>query len=249
VLTVRRAIAMLGLEGVRRCALALRPWPGPLDGADAAQLARLMERCRRAGRVALALRPPGYDGEVAYLVTLLQALGRLVVQYHFADEARQIDRLMQAAPAEREGESSEPGMNEEGAAYAVLGVDIESIGSAVARWWGLGDGMQVMIRRLPRTTPVRQPETDDELLRTLGSCAHEAVEALSAPVPAAALEKVARRYGRALALRPRDLQDALHGGVEEPISEPGLTAAMPLEALDGRAGASSAAGPERHAAR
>jgi non-specific serine/threonine protein kinase len=245
VLTVRRAIAMLGLEGVRRCALALRPWPGPLDGAGAEQLARLMERCRRAGRVALALRPPGYDGEVAYLVTLLQALGWLVVQYHFADETRQIDRLMQPAPAAREGETSELGMGEEAAAYAVLGVDIESIGSAVARGWGLGDGMQLMIRRLPRATPVREPESDDELLRTLGSCAHEAVEALSAPVPAAALEKVARRYGRALGLRPRDLQDALYGGTEGPISQPGLTAAMPLEALDGRVGACSAAGPVR----
>jgi non-specific serine/threonine protein kinase len=249
VLTVRRAIAMLGLEGVRRCALALRPWPGPLDGASAAQLASLMERCRRAGRVALALRPPGYDGEVAYLVTLLQALGWLVVQYHFADEARQIDRLMQPAPAARQGESSEPGMSEEAAAYAVLGVDFDSIGSAVARWWGLGDGMQLMIRRLPRATPVRQPESDDELLRTLGSCAHEAVEAMSAPLPAAALEKVTRRYGRALGLRPRDLQDALHGGMEGPISQPGLTAAMPLEALDGRAGTSPAAGPVRPVAR
>jgi non-specific serine/threonine protein kinase len=208
-----------------------------------------MERCRRAGRVALALRPPGYDGEVAYLVTLLQALGWLVVQYHFADEARQIDRLMQAAPAAREGESSEPGMSEEAAAYAVLGVDFDSIGSAVARWWGLGDGMQLMIRRLPRATPVRQPESDDELLRTLGSCAHEAVEAMSAPLPAAALEKVTRRYGRALGLRPRDLQDALHGGMEGPISQPGLTAAMPLEALDGRAGTSPAAGPVRPVAR
>jgi non-specific serine/threonine protein kinase len=247
VLTVRRAIAMLGLEGVRRCALALRPWPGPLDDTGAAQLARLIERCRRAGRVALGLRPAGYDGEVAYLVTLLQALGWLVVRYHFADEARQIDRLMQAAPAGRAGEPQEPGMSEEGAAYAVLGVDVESIGSAVARGWGLGDAMQAMIRRLPRATPVRQPETDDEVLRALGSCAHEAVEALSVPVPAAALEKVARRYGRPLGLRLRDLQDALHGGIEGPISQPGLTAAMPLDGVDGRAGASPAAGPVRPA--
>jgi hypothetical protein len=68
-------------------------------------------------------------------------------------------------------------------------------------------------------------------------------------VPAAALEKVTRRYGRALGLRPRDLQDALHGGMEGPISQPGLTAAMPLEALDGRAGTSPAAGPVRPVAR
>ena len=85
VLTVRRAIAMMGLEGVRRAALALRPWPGPLNDTGAADLERLIERCKRAGRVAVALRPAGYDAEVIYLITLLQNMGRLVVHYHFAD--------------------------------------------------------------------------------------------------------------------------------------------------------------------
>ena len=33
VLTIRRAIAMLGLDGVRRAALGLRAWPGPLAGS------------------------------------------------------------------------------------------------------------------------------------------------------------------------------------------------------------------------
>ena len=65
---------------------------------------RLIERCQRAGRVALALRPAGYDAEVVYLMTLLQSLGRLVVHYHFPDEAAQIRRLMQPAPSAREGE-------------------------------------------------------------------------------------------------------------------------------------------------
>ena len=43
VLTVRRAIAMLGLEGVRRAALALRPWPGPLNEQGAAALEQLID--------------------------------------------------------------------------------------------------------------------------------------------------------------------------------------------------------------
>ena len=80
ILTVRRAISMLGLDGVRRAALSLRPWPGALKDADAQDLARLVERARRAGRAAIALRPAGYDAEVAFLITLLQNLGRLVVQ-------------------------------------------------------------------------------------------------------------------------------------------------------------------------
>ena len=128
VLTVRRAIAMLGLEGVRRAALALRPWPGPLQESGAQQLQMLINRCKRAGRVAMALRPAGYDGEVVYLVALLQNLGRLVVHYHFAEEAQQIRRLMQTAPAQREGDPEEPGMAEEAAAFAAAGFDEPQVG-------------------------------------------------------------------------------------------------------------------------
>jgi eukaryotic-like serine/threonine-protein kinase len=211
VLTVRRAIAMLGMDGVRRAALALRPWPGPLNESGAADLQRLIDRCKRAGRVALVLRPAGYDAEVVYLITLLQNLGRLVVNYHFADEAQQIRRLMQPAPSPREGEPEDPGMSEEGAAFAVLGTDIESIGSAVARHWGLDDGVLAMVRRQPAATSPHAPDNDDDLLRLLASCANEAVDALSQPAArvVAALTRVVSRYGRAFNFGLRELQAAL----------------------------------------
>jgi non-specific serine/threonine protein kinase len=211
VLTVRRAILMLGLDGVRRAALVLRPWPGPLNEAQAGELEQLFERVKRAARVAQSLRPPGYDLEVVYLVTLLQNLGRLAVQYHFPDEAQQIERLMQPAPSPREGEPDEPGLGEEAASYAVLGIDIEALGAAVARHWGLDSAVLHMIRRLPRSVPVRAADNDDDVLRALGSCANEAVDALALPAPqvTAALKAVAQRYGRMLGVQLRDLQSAL----------------------------------------
>ncbi len=239
VLTLRRAIALLGLDGVRRAALALRDWPGPLADAAALQLQALIDRCKRAGRVAQALRPAGYDGEVVYLIVLLQNLGRLVVQYHFADEAQQIRRLMQAATADAAGPAAaapgatppaaleEPGMSEEAASFAVLGVDTEALGAAVARLWGLDDSVLAMVRRLPLSTPVRHADSDDELLRAVASCANEAVDALALPPPrvAAALQRVVQRYGRTLDIHLRDLQAALQ------------PAAGPASAADGsRAG-------------
>ena len=227
VLTVRRAIAMLGMDGVRRAALALRPWPGPLNETGAADLQRLIDRCKRAGRVALVLRPAGYDAEVVYLITLLQNLGRLVVNYHFADEAQQIRRLMQPAPSPREGEPEDPGMSEEGAAFAVLGTDIESIGSAVARHWGLEDGVLAMVRRQPAATNPRAPDNDDELLRALASCANEAVDALAQPTPRvlAALTRVVSRYGRQFNFGLRELQAALQ---VQATSALGVTAPQPV---------------------
>jgi eukaryotic-like serine/threonine-protein kinase len=213
VLTVRRAIGMVGVEGVRRAARALRPWPGMLSEEGAAAMARLTASSQHAGRVALALRPPGYDAEVVFLVAQLQNLGRLVVQYHFAEEAQQIRRLMQPAPSPRAGEPEEAGMSEDAASFAVLGADTEAIGLAVARHWGLDDPVLHMIRRQPLARPVRAPESDDEMLRTLASCAHEAVDATMLPARRVlpALQRVAQRYARALDVDLRALQAALHG--------------------------------------
>lgn len=231
VLTVRRAIAMIGLDGVRRAAGALRPWPGSLDEQGAAQLDALLVRSKRVARLAMALRPAGYDGEVVYLLALLQGLGRMVMQYQFPDEAQQIVRLMQPGPAARPGDPDEPGMSEEAAAFAVLGVDLEALGGAVARWWGLDSSVQAMIRRLPIGTSVRTPEHDDDMLRTVASCAHEAIEAANLPAQRAlpALQRVAQRYGRVLGLALRDLQNLMQSGGEGPISQPGLTMPAPLD--------------------
>jgi non-specific serine/threonine protein kinase len=203
VLTVRRAIAMLGLDGVRRAALGLRVWPGPLPEAAALTLGQLIETAKRAGRVAQAIRPAGYDAEVVHLVTLLQNLGRLLTAYHFPDELQQIQRLM--------GEAEDAGMSEQAASYAVLGADIEGIGAAVARHWGLDDTVLHLIRRMPLATPPRTIDNDDDMLRAVASCANEAVDALDLPEErrSQALRRVAQRYGRALHIKLEDLQDAL----------------------------------------
>jgi non-specific serine/threonine protein kinase len=205
VMTVRRSIALLGLAGVRRCALSLRDWPGPLDGQGAHELEALLQRVQRASRLAQALRPAGYDAEIVGLVAALQNLGRLVVQYHHPDEMRQLRRLMQP------GDGDEPGLPEEAAGYAVLGADIDAMGQAVLRWWGMDDAVLHMTRRLPLATPVRGVEGDDEMLRTVASAANEAIDTLALPDSRrpAALARVAQRYARIIDLPLRDWSAAL----------------------------------------
>jgi non-specific serine/threonine protein kinase len=216
VLTLRRIVALIGVDGVRTAANSLRAWPGVLDDARAGALRATIDKVRLAGHLAQALRPAGYDPEAVYLVTVLQNLGRLLLRYHFADEAEQIHQLMQPLPAVRsEGEiiaPPQPGLDEEAAAYAVLGVDIEAFGSAAARQWGLGQEIAHMIHRLPIDAPVRKPDSDNELLRIVASAANEAVEALALPAPKAttALNEVVVRYARTLRLTTRVLDDALH---------------------------------------
>ena len=99
VLTLRRAIALLGVDGVRqRGQRAARLARAAGRSRRRARCSALMDRVRLAGHAAQALRPPGYDPEVVYLVAVLQNLGRLLVQYHFPEEAEQIRQLMQPAP-------------------------------------------------------------------------------------------------------------------------------------------------------
>lgn len=249
VLTLRRAVALLGVEGVRHAANALRQWPGPMDEAGASAMARLVNIVRLAGHAAQALRPPGYDAEVVYLVAVMQNLGRLLVQYHFPEEAEQIRLLMQPAPPTHPEGAPQPGLSEDAASYAVLGADIESIGAAVARHWGLGDEVQHMIRRLPSGKPVRLPDSDADMLRAAASAANEAVDVMTR-LPAAkigaALTQVAQRYARVLELSARELQDALQGA-RAALQSGTVAAAMPRTVTQGMgneaAPAAAAGGP------
>ena len=211
VLTLRRIISLIGVNGVRLAANTLRAWPGPLSAPQAAAMLITLDRVRLAGHTAQALRPAGYDGQVVYLIAVLQNLGRLMLGYHFADEAEQIEQLMKPSPREA-GVADQPGLSEEAAAYAVLGIDIESLGAAVARQWGLGDDVMHMARRLPPEAPVRKPDSDAEMLRLTASAANDAVDAVglhTGPRAVTAIGHVAQRYGRALMISARDITDAL----------------------------------------
>lgn len=211
ILTIRRALAMLGLDGVRRATRNLREWPGPLSEEGALALEDLIERCRSAARVAQALRPVGYDPEIVFVVTLLQNLGRLVAHFHFPDECAQIDKLVHPPPPEDPSQEPEPGMSEQAAAYAVLGLDLDAIGTEVARYCGLSESTVASLRRVPSTAPVHPPQSDDEALRLTASCANEAMDALQQKpaAAAAALSALVTRYAKALKLTTEALRDAL----------------------------------------
>ncbi len=212
VMTVRRAIALMGINGVRRSTLGLRDWPGPLNESAAALLQTVMDRVRLSGVLAQLLAPVGYDPEMLYIVNLLQNLGRLLVHYHFPDEAEQIRHLMQHVPPTEPGLAFQPGLSESAASFGVLGMNIEMLGAMVAKHWNLGDDVQHMMHRLPLGRPVRAPEADIDWLRVAASAANEVVDSLDglpSEQPTAALAGVAQRYARTLALDDRALQDAV----------------------------------------
>ncbi|PTT83756.1 protein kinase, partial [Pelomonas sp. HMWF004] len=246
VLNMQRAIQMIGLNGLQMAANALKPWPGPLQPVAAELLRQLMARVNKAAQVAQALRPAGYDGEVVQLITVMQNLGRLLLQYHFPDDAQQIRQLM-VPPEPTEDQPHPAAMREQAAAYAVLGCDLDTLGSAVARHWGLGDELLHMIRRQPLDAAVHTARSDADAIRLTCSLANELVDALGLPEARrrAAVEVATRRYAKALSIGLRDVMDALNPGAQRPAgatapstaSAPSAPAPSPLrERLASRSG-------------
>jgi len=239
VLTLRRVVALIGVDGVRAAANSLRVWPGPLDEEGARALRATIDRVRLAGHMAQALRPAGYDAEVVYLIAVLQNLGRLLLGYHFADEAEQVRQLMQPIPAVRGGETEpttaeQPGMSEELAAFAVLGVDVDALGTAAAKQWGLGDEILHMIRRLPSEPARAKARCDGDLLRIVGSAANDVVDALDLPAAkcAAALQRVVSRHARVLRINTRIVHEAVQEARDALKSVNGVPSA-PAGSADG----------------
>ncbi len=228
VLNMQRAIAMLGLNGLQQAARALKPWPAGMNDEQAARLQILMQRVRRAGEVAQALRPAGYDAEVVYLIAVMQNLGRLLLQYHFPDDAQQIRQLMR--PPEPSEDNPHPqGLSEQSAAFAVLGCDLEALSVAVARQWGLGEELMHMIRRQGADVPVRSAHGDAELLRLSCSLANELIDALALPEDKrrAGVELATRRYARVLGLGLREVQQALLPPAQQPPQPPDAPSLVP----------------------
>lgn len=210
ILNLQRAIQMIGMDGLHYAINGLKPWPGPLAPQAAAALQQLMARVARAGQIAQALRPAGYDAEVVYLITVMQNLGWLLLQYHFPDDAQQIRQLMQA-PEPVADQPAPPALAEQAAAYAVLGCDLDTLGVAVARHWGLGDELLHMIRRQPASSPVHTPHSDADTIRLTCSLANELVHVLQGPEPRrrVGVEAATRRYAKALGLGLREVAQAL----------------------------------------
>jgi HD-like signal output (HDOD) protein len=209
--TVRRAMQLVGLNGVRRAASSLRAWPGPLREAGARALEQGMRRACLAGHVAEFLAPAGLDAESALLAAQLQHLGRLLILYHFPDEAAQIAQLMQSTPPATPEEQEVPGLSEDAAAMAVLGVDLGPLSAAVGRHWGLGEALQQMMRPLPVSQSVRAPDDVDGWVRLVASCANETLDIsrLSPQKQGRALAAVAARYQKVLETTPESLREVL----------------------------------------
>ncbi len=218
VTTLSRAVLLLGQQGVRKLIGSLRSWPGALaakSSIDAelgqqaqAALDRELHTCCLAGHIARWIAPFELSDEECALTAMSQRLGWLLVLYHFPDEAAQMKRLMLPGPPAEPGGAPTPGMSLDGAAAAVLGINLDDLTQSVLKHWGWDERLIQAARPLARTAGVRHPGSGDEMLRTVASLANEiaSTQDLAMDKAVSAMHQIQLRYARPLNLEARECQ-------------------------------------------
>ncbi len=217
--TVSRAVALVGLAGIRNLALSLVLVEHMKDKAHAQRLKEGFLRSLLAGQLAHALAPGARDVEEAFLAAMFYNLGSLLTEYYFPEEAEAIRQHLQASdsalsPTTAAGRGSlraRPEVLADRAADLVLGLSFEALGMGVARHWGLPETLQRSMRRPEGASPSHAVGSGPERLRWLAVASNEMADALWQGDEATLkdrLDGVAQRHGRALGMNSADLWQA-----------------------------------------
>ena len=207
--TVSRAVALVGFAGIRNMALSLVLLEHMHDKGHANQLKEEFLRALMAGSLAGELCHVAREGEEAFIGAMFQNLGRLLTEYYFPEEARQI-RSAVAASARDASSLAARAQAETAASIGVLGLSFEDLGLGIAKSWGLPDTLQRCMRRPDGEPPARVPDKAPERLRWLTLAANEITDTLlrTEGDPTARLAAIAERHARALGLSVREIQSA-----------------------------------------
>ena len=209
--TVSRAVALVGLAGIRNLALSLVLVEHMKDKAHAQRLKEEFLRSMLAAQLAHALSAGARDAEEAFLGAMFYNLGKLLTEYYFPDEAEAIRTQLRLTPAPADGHTH-PDQLADRAAHMVLGLGFEALGMGVARHWSLPDSLQRCMRRPDGLLPAQPLATGTERLRWLSVAANEASDAVwSADDDSLAqrLDAVVQRHGRVLGLAVPELRRAV----------------------------------------
>lgn len=201
--TVSRAVALVGFAGIRNMAISLVLLDHMQDKTHANQMKEEFLRSLMAGSVAGELCAGTRESEEAFIGAMFQNLGRLLTEYYFPEEARQIRSAVSASRGTAHAEDS--------ASISVLGLSFEDLGVGIAKNWGLPETMQRCMRKPMGDPPSRSIDKPAERLRWLVSAANDVADSiLHSPTDEASarISEVAERHARALGLSVKDIEGA-----------------------------------------
>lgn len=159
--SVSQAVVLLGLEQVRMTANSLTFF-GHLKSNDI-RLKDSMARSFLSGLISrhLAKQNKLPRAEEAFINGMFQSLGENLVLYYFSEEYDEMLEVMNTS-----------GLSKSAAAAKVLGVDLATIGSAVAATWQLPKSLIAAIEGVP-DGKIPEPESPEERLRDIAVFANE----------------------------------------------------------------------------
>ncbi len=234
--TVSRAVNLVGFNGIRNMALSLVLLEHMQDKAHAGQLKQEFLRSLMAGSIGGELCPVANEGEEAFIGSMFQNLGRLLVQFYFPEEAGQIRHLVQSR--------REP-VSESAASVSVLGLSFEDLGLGISKSWGLPQSLQRCMRKPVGAVPSRAPSDAGERIRWIALASNEIADVLLHADPKdvdAQVGAVTRKYAQALNVSVKEMHAATISARQKLIDlavameirvKPGSPAANLLKVPDG----------------
>jgi hypothetical protein len=205
------------------------------DKAHAAQLKEEFLRSLMAGTIGSELCTVAREGEEAFIGAMFQNLGRLLVQFYFPEEAREVRSHVNSV--------REP-VAEATASAAVLGLTYEELGIGVAKAWGLPVEIQRCMRKPEGAPPSRAPLDDRERLRWVALASNEMADVLLHSDPAEVEIKLAivtRKYSQAMGISGKDVQVATLRARQKLVE---LAVAMEIRVAPGSAAAKLLKAPD-----
>ena len=226
--TVSRAVNLVGFNGIRNMALSLVLLEHMQDKAHAGQLKEEFLRSLMAGSIGGELCPRSGESEEAFIGSMFQNLGRLLVQFYFPEEASQVRKMEQS--------TREP-VSEAVASVNVLGLTFEELGLGIAKAWGLPISMQRCMHKPVGAVPTKTPVDSGERIRWIALAANEIADVLLHSAPAdvdARIQAVTRKYVSAMGVSSKDVQSATIVARQKLIE---LATAMEIRVAPGSAAA------------
>lgn len=198
--TVSRAVNLVGFNGIRNMALSLVLLEHMQDKGHAAQLKDEFVRSLLAATLGSEMCGNAREAEEAFIGSMFQNMGRLLVQFYFPEEATQVRSLLV---------SEAPALTEAAASLRVLGLSYENLGIGIAKAWGLPESIQKCMK-LPAGAPPSTASSDTaQRLRWVAVAANEMADVMLKYEPEEAaphIGRVARKYASAVGSTEKQLQ-------------------------------------------
>ncbi len=190
--TVSRAVSLVGFNGIRNMALSLVLLEHMQDKGHAAQIKDEFVRSLLAGTIGAEMCGNPKEAEEAFIGSMFQNLGRLLVQFYFPEEAQQVRNLV--------ANTKQP-MSEAAASLQVLGLSFENLAIGIAKSWGLPENIQRCMRFPVGAPPSSVSPDTAERIRWVATASNDIADVMLKYEPKEAAQHVAnitRKYAKAV---------------------------------------------------